>query len=293
MTPTLTSQDAADLADALARGRLCMAEVADIRPAELNALFEVGARRLEHGAVEDAVQVMAALAMLFPYSAKYWRGYAVCLHRQGTLEQAAAAYRAAVLLDPDHGMSQCYLGEVLVQLGDSAGLAYVRAASQSADESARARATVLLRALQPQVAPAEPPGAVQALSVEPTDPLFSAEDGRPLPLQDGRFSVDDGRALRPTPEPVTDRMFVAAAPREVTGTDTALVPLSPAPAKLRDNSQASVTAQVDRRPRPAPQPSRPPPVLPTAWRRRKQGLPLTDEVTLNDEVTLTDVGDDT
>lgn len=279
MTPKLTSQDAADLADALARGRLCMAEVADISPAELNALFEVGARRLEHGSLADAAEIFAGLVMLFPYSAKYWRGYAVCLHRQGALEQAAAAYRAAVLLEPEHGLAQCYLGEVLVQLGDSAGVGHVMAASQSGDPAARSRAGLLLRALQPDAKPLPPKPA--PLSTEPTDPLFNAADGRPLPLQAGRFSAVESQYTPPkVPEPVTDRLFVGEGPREITGTDTAEVPRGPSPAKLGDSSQASQTAQVDRRPRPRQ------PVLPTAWRRRKAGLPLTDEI------TLTDVGDE-
>ena len=279
MTPTLSSKEAADLTDALARGRLCMAEVAEISPFELNALFEIGARRLENGATADAVQLMAGLVMLFPYSAKYWRGYAVCLHRQGALEQAAAAYRAAVLLEPGHGMTQCYLGEVLVQLGDGAGVGHVVAASESEDEAARNRARLLLRALQPD-APA-PHQASAALHQELTDPLFNAADGRPLPLLDGRFSHVESDYARPdAPDPVTDRIFVAAIPREVTGTDTALVPRGPPPAKLKDNSQASTTAQVDRRPKVRP------PVLPTAWRKRKRGLPLSDED------TLTDVGED-
>ena len=275
MGPTLSSQDAADLTDALARGRLCMAEVAEISPFELNALFEIGARRLENGATADAVHIMAALVMLFPYSAKYWRGYGVCLHRQGALEQAAAAYRAAVLLDPEHGMSQCYLGEVLVQLGDTAGVGHVTAASRSTDATARGRASLLLRALEPDATPPHP--APQGLSKELTDPLFNSADGRPLPLRDGRFQAADTQSgPRPSAESVTDKIFVQATPREITGTDTALVPRGPQPGKLQESSQASVTALVNRRRDPQP------PVLPTAWRKRKRGMPLTDEITLTD-----------
>ncbi len=105
-----------ELTDGLCRGRICMGEIAGISPEELDALFELGAQRLDTGRHQDAVQVFAGLVSLFPYNAKHWRAYGISLHRVDRLQAAIAAYKAALLIEPDHLETQCYYGEVLLYL---------------------------------------------------------------------------------------------------------------------------------------------------------------------------------
>ena len=55
------SSDAADLADALARGRLCLAEIVQLREAELESLFALASRLLDAQQVDSATTLLAAL----------------------------------------------------------------------------------------------------------------------------------------------------------------------------------------------------------------------------------------
>src|SRR5690606_3363596 len=109
-----------DLTDALALGRLTAGELAALAPLELDALYELGAQRLDTERFEDAVAIFAGLVTLFPYTARYWRAYGVALHRSMELVRAAAAYEAALRLEPEHLLTRLYRAEVLIYAGRAA-----------------------------------------------------------------------------------------------------------------------------------------------------------------------------
>lgn len=299
-----TAELRADLTDALCRGRVTLAETAGIAPEELDAWYELACLRLDTQRDADAITLFAGLVTMFPYAAKYWRGYGIALHCNMQLRRALAAYDVALLLEPDSLIGICYRAEILLYVGrlDEA-LADLERVAQSADLMLRKRARDLLQFMAVQsnqdaiaaVLNAEPPIAALPAGA------FALADGRTLPLDDSVFTAADAE---PEPEEkaprqeTTARFFMALedlpAPDE--RTDTAIIPgrrqlLRSARPARREGTQ---TAQIQRPdlapPRPAPAeairpgiaPLRPagPPMFRSATQLRRDGLPLTDEITL-------------
>lgn len=185
--------------DAIARGRLCLGEVAGISPEELDALFEFGAQRLEANRLEEAIPVFGGLITLFPYRATHWRAYGVALHRSGRFPQAEVAYRAALLLHPGHLPTLLYQGEVLLMLAEAA---QARALLEEVAASSAPRLAATARRLldhieklppaetSPTPAPATP-DLPEDLPPESTSPYFELPDGRSLPLHPSPFQEED------------------------------------------------------------------------------------------------------
>ena len=182
----------APLCDGLARGRLSLAEICGLEPEELDALCELGAERLELGWTDEALRIFAGLIALYPFEARYWRCYAVALHRAGREQTALQACQAALTLDASSKPAQTHLKAL-----DEA------VASRPEDES-----------LEPRD--------------EPTG--LSMQDGRPLPLSPSTFPLppepetDTHEVLEPTvvsppPLPSNEVTEIMEAPaREVTKT---------------------------------------------------------------------------
>lgn len=213
-TGTVTSEDElwsaqiGDLTDALARGRLTAGELAALAPQELDALYELGATRLETDRLEDAATIFAGLITLFPYTARYWRAYGVALHRLMQLERAVAAYDAALRLEPHHVLTRIYRAEVLIYSGRAAEAQEdLSVASQASRQDLRQRAE-RLQSLAQALAQWKPPTRERAGAAERGG--FTLSDGSPLPLADTRF-----------PEPATP---AAAVAEEVTLTAQTVVP---------------------------------------------------------------------
>lgn len=174
-----------DLTDALSRGRLTLAELAVIRPHELNALFELACERLDTERDRDAATLLACLVALFPYDPRYWRAYGIALHRLLDLDGARAAYDAAIALAPESDSSRCYRGEIALYQEDRAiarrDLEWVVAHGRPA---LRRRALALLDHLDGRAIPRAP----GPRPVIPDAGEFTLTDLTPLPLRDGRFS---------------------------------------------------------------------------------------------------------
>ncbi|MEL6761109.1 MAG: BTAD domain-containing putative transcriptional regulator [Myxococcota bacterium] len=173
-----------DLVDAFSRGRLSLSELAVLRPAELDALFELACERLDTDRNSEAASVLRAVVTLFPYDARYWRGLGIALHRQGLLRAAYVAYDGALALDRNDPWTRCYRGEVALQLGErSSAERDLYWVEKHGERSARLRAAQLLS--QPKIGP----NAV-VTRTEPPIPNagFTLEDHTPLPLNDGRFA---------------------------------------------------------------------------------------------------------
>ena len=178
------------LCDALARGRLSIAEMCGLEPEELDALCELAAEKLDLGLIEEAVRLLAGLIALYPFEAKYWRVYAIALHQLDAIPQATQACIAALNLDPSSESAQSHLAQ--------------------------------LKSLQPQASePSDKPRDAQS---------FSLKDGTPLPLEPSSFpapSEAKEQELEPTlvtasPQPSAEvtEVFVTPSPppREVTRT---------------------------------------------------------------------------
>lgn len=223
-----------ELTDGFARGRLTGAELAAISPEELDTFFEIGAQRLDAGHHQDAMEIFAGLVALYPYMAKFWRGYGIALHRLLLLRRALAAYQAALLLEPDHLHTLCYAGEAHVYLGEfEAAQAALLPVSQGSDTSLRQRADNLLAVVaallgeppdppiaapQPEEPWLEPPKAGSDGSEKTL--TFVMADGRPLPLTPSRYNTPTA-ARPPTAEEEVTMVFGRPLPAdEITQTAT-------------------------------------------------------------------------
>jgi hypothetical protein len=235
---TKITRQHADLTDALARGRLTLAEVAAIPPSELDALYELGAQCLDTERDAEAVDLLGGLVALFPFAAAYWRAYAIALHRCLELERARAAYEAALLLQPDHARTRCYRSEVLLYLGHKdEARAELGTLVASPDKGVAERAGDLLRRFD--VLDDWRPEPVARTADEGEPEPFELDDARALPLVDSRFQTP-AADYAPTPREVTNtaRVFAPvaspdAAPQPLWAqdeTDTALLPGRPDPA---------------------------------------------------------------
>ena len=210
-----------------------MGEIAGISPEELDALFELGAQRLDTERNHEAVEVFAGLVALYPYASKHWRAYGIALHRVMRLPAALAAYEASLLIEPEHLDTLCYQGEVLLYLNrlDEAETVLIPI-SQCPRQELKVRAEMLLQFLQQARKSNEPislpvptrkPKASSSSSVlesspsEKSDtPLVVSEDvplqteidelETPIPASANEcyFELDDGRALPLEPSTFQD-----------------------------------------------------------------------------------------
>ncbi len=201
------------LTDALARGRLTLAEIGGFAPAELCALYALGTERLEAGHLDEAADILAGITTLFPYDARFWRALGITLHHKLALAQARAAYDAALLLEPGHRPTLAYRGEVLVYLGEKdaarADLEAARGAVVADTVSRRAEHLLSLLASldnwKPEASPVPAPLQLSA-------PLALSET-ETLPLANSLFAeLEKREAARPrevTEVTRTARVFVA------------------------------------------------------------------------------------
>ena len=247
MTESLAGSAVTDtLCDALATGRVCMAEMVLLDPPELEAMFEVAAARLDTGRVDDAIVLLAALVTLYGYSAKYWRALGVALHLAHRQGAAMQAYRLALHLDPDHALTLCYLGELMLFGGspDDARPLLEQAAHSRHHDAAR-RAQALLQ-LPPPAAPAAPAMEEAPAITETTAPwTFALRNGVPLPLAEESTVTGRHLATFPTAKEVTNKIFLAdREPSLGSITETAIIRRAGSPAALPAKGSGTDTALV-------------------------------------------------
>ena len=92
-----------DLTQAVAQGRLALAEVAAISGDELDAIYETAVMRLDTGRPVEGAKMLAALVVLYPFAHEYWRAYAIALMRLGERQAAMRATDMARALAPNQG----------------------------------------------------------------------------------------------------------------------------------------------------------------------------------------------
>jgi hypothetical protein len=104
-----------ELAQAVAQGRLALAEVAAISGDELDAIYETAVMRLDTGRAAEGAKMLAALVVLYPFAHEYWRAYAVALTRLGERRAAVRAKDMARALAPNQ--SAALAAELLGETG--------------------------------------------------------------------------------------------------------------------------------------------------------------------------------
>lgn len=198
----------ADLTDAVARGRLTLAELAAVAPDELDTLFAVAAERIDHGRIDEGRVLLAGLVALFPYDARYWRAYGIALHRTEDHESAVFAYNAALLLQPHHPMTLCYRGEVFALLGDTERARHDLRATQALNDRAASERAARIEAALSRALPPAPRATTEPTPAE----AFTLDDGRTLPLASSR-AVDTLETTTMEEVTRTARIFAPAAMR--------------------------------------------------------------------------------
>ncbi len=225
-----------ELARAVAEGRLALAEIAAISPDELDAIYETAVMRLDVGRYAEAARMLAALVVLYPFAIEYWRAYAIALKHLG--EDAAAQRARAMVRSLDPGTPEDLVRELLGDHKvDEATNPHIVAPVESTavfelrDVAPRTRHASDSENTEPRIAHAphtsgEVTQTTQAMSPEITLTSVAAPATAPL-------------------EP-TDRIHwpIEAEPTSLTSKHG--VPTTPRP----QARERSVTALVDRRPRP-------------------------------------------
>lgn len=97
--------------------RLCRERLA-AQPQDQDALFSLAMSQQFQGKLEEAAESHRCLTELFPESGVHWGNYAATLHALGRLDEAQAAYAAAVRLDPRNPDPRINLGLLLIQRQD-------------------------------------------------------------------------------------------------------------------------------------------------------------------------------
>ena len=227
----------AELSRAVAEGRLALAEIAAISADELDAIYETAVMRLDVGRHADAARMLAALVVLYPFACEYWRAYAIALELLG--ESAAAQRARSMVRSLDPGTPEELVRELL---GDHA-----------VDEPTNPRI-----AATPEITAVVDLGELSPHSgsalTDSTEPRIAMP---PVPLSEQGTAT---RSMNDRPEvtvtAVPDAPMAQAEPTErihwpIEQEPTALnvrpgVSTQPRPIKR----ERSVTALVDRRPRP-------------------------------------------
>jgi hypothetical protein len=226
-----------ELSRAVAEGRLALAEIAAISAEELDAIYETAVMRLDVGRYADAARMLASLVVLYPFACEYWRAYAIALKAPG--ETAAAQRARAMVRSLDPGTPEELVRELL---GD-----------HKVDEPTNPRIEN-----KPEITAVVDAGAISARAghapSETTEPRIQVT---PVLLGDHGTTTQSmtGRPeITVTAVPSTPMVQVEPTERihwPIEDEPTALnarpgVPTQPRPLKR----ERSVTALVDRRPRP-------------------------------------------
>ena len=246
-TPAAESSVLDNLCDALARGRLCLAELVLLDPPELEAMYEIAVGRIDTGRVGEAITILQALVALYAYSAKYWRALGLALHLGRRLEAAMLAYQLALHLEPDHIPTVCYLGELKLFCGQPQEAYFLlERASQSQHPQASPRASQLLgMPIAPPLPDVRP--IVEMPSRGDATDTFELTGGGPLPLPHTGTDTRTQPQAFPQVREVTNKIFLADhadGPGHIT--ETAIVHRPHRPRNMPHEGSGTDTGVIDR-----------------------------------------------
>lgn len=105
---------------------------------EIDSVYAMACQKLNMGDLAIATQSFTLLVFLKHSQSKYWRGLAMCHHRQKTYHVADFLYTMALRLDPQDVISRTFHAEVLLWMNQKTA-AYAQA--QRAAEEIQAHKT--------------------------------------------------------------------------------------------------------------------------------------------------------
>lgn len=126
-----------DLKDAVAEGRLTLAEVGGFTDNELDGAYAVACKYAEMGQVIQAMQITGYLIFIDPYKARYYQLVGICMQRMEQYDAADQYYGMAASMEPDDPMTRIYRGEAKIMSGNvDEGIRWVREGSELAQKDA-------------------------------------------------------------------------------------------------------------------------------------------------------------
>ena len=185
-----------ELSDAIARGRLCLGEGCGFTRAELDALCELGAEKLELGLIQESVTVLRGLVALYPYSAKYYLCLGLALMQATQFTAAAAALELAATLSPEDPTVHIYLIEAKLRSGQLEEAQREAAGYQMPTELSEAmkhRWERIAKCLDQIGSKTGPTPIAQNQITQATmrrpQTTFKLPNGKPLPLEKSKYEV--------------------------------------------------------------------------------------------------------
>lgn len=224
-----------ELSRAVAEGRLALAEIAAISPDELDAIYETAVMRLDVGRYGEAARMLAALVVLYPFASEYWRAYAIALKHLG--EEAAAQRARAMVRSLDPGTPEELVRELLGDHKvDEATNPHIAAPVEKT-------AVFELRDVTPRGGHASDPEHTEPRIAHSPMPLGEVTNTQTMAPEITLTSVAAPGAVPLEP---TDRIHWPIEDEPTALNRKPGVPTTPRP----QARERSVTALVDRRPRP-------------------------------------------
>jgi type III secretion system low calcium response chaperone LcrH/SycD len=99
-------------------GSATLAELGEIPPGDLEALYVQAFDHVERKEFDAALELLLALVVNNPCDFRFQFGYGLCLHQLGRTADAAKHYGIAFMLDPSDAGCAFRLGECLAVMGD-------------------------------------------------------------------------------------------------------------------------------------------------------------------------------
>ena len=238
------------LSDAISRGRLCLGEGCGFTRAELDALCELGAEKLELGLIQESITVLKGLVALYPYSPKYYLCLGLALMHGNQFTAAASSLELAATLSPNDPTIHIYLIEARLrsgQLRDAQEKADGFQAPENLTDSMQKRWQLIQSCLRQIKARPQTKTPVQAQPKHRrAQTTFKLPNGKPLPLEKSSYEVT--QPWVPVPETEETQTDIPLMTFDESITITAVVRRrKPARAKPTQDSEVTQTAVVVRR----------------------------------------------
>lgn len=117
-------------------GKLSLGEIGGFSKKEMDGAFATACRYVEMGQVQQALQIIGTLLVLYPYEARFLQVAGICMQRLKRWDAADMFYTMAYNVDSSDPMTLIYWGETCIMSGTKdEGLEYVREGLRLAKEN--------------------------------------------------------------------------------------------------------------------------------------------------------------
>ncbi len=175
-----------------------MGEGCGFTRAELDALCELGAEKLELGLIQESITVLRGLVALYPYSPKYYLCLGLALMKGEQFGAAASSLELAATLSPHDPIILLYLIEAQLrcgQLTQAQKTADLFLVPENLSDSLQSRWQLIQRCLEQLKSKPEITKTSLAQPKEPTPKpqrapvTFKLPNGKSLPLEKSSYEV--------------------------------------------------------------------------------------------------------